>query len=266
MRGNLGHRGSSSAQRDFLTRQADLLRFSGGCVLFRHIQASLFSKEFDIEHIIPQARLLDDSFSNKTLEARSINIEKSDATARDYVESKYGQQGLDEYTKKVENLFKSKVISKSKRDKLLMCEADIPSGFIERDLRNTQYIAKKACEILEEIVREVVPTTGSVTDRLRQDWQLVDMMKELNWEKYDALGMTYTIQDKDGRVIRKIKDWTKRNDHRHHAMDALTIAFTKRCFIQYLNNLNARSDKSGSIYAIEKKELEYINGHLRFVI
>lgn len=228
-------------------------------------QERLFSKEFDIEHIIPQARLFDDSFSNKTLEARHINIEKSDATARDYVESKYGQQGLEEYTKKVENLFKSKVISKSKRDKLLMCEADIPSGFIERDLRNTQYIAKKACEILEEIVREVVPTTGSVTDRLRQDWQLVDVMQELNWEKYDALGMTYTIKDKDGRVIRKIKDWTKRNDHRHHAMDALTIAFTKRCFIQYLNNLNARGDKSGSIYAIEKKELERINGHLRFV-
>jgi CRISPR-associated endonuclease Csn1 len=33
----------------------------------------IFSKEFDIEHIIPQARLFDDSFSNKTLEkGRSI--------------------------------------------------------------------------------------------------------------------------------------------------------------------------------------------------
>jgi CRISPR-associated endonuclease Csn1 len=38
-------------------------------------------------------------------------------------------------------------------------------------------------------------------------------------------------------------------------MDALTIAFTKRSHIQYLNNLNARSDKSGSIYGIEVKEL-----------
>lgn len=36
----------------------------------------LFSKAFDIEHIIPQARLFDDSFSNKTLEARQVNIEK----------------------------------------------------------------------------------------------------------------------------------------------------------------------------------------------
>ena len=41
----------------------------------------LFSKEFDIEHIIPQAKLFDDSFANKTLEARQINIEKSNKTA-----------------------------------------------------------------------------------------------------------------------------------------------------------------------------------------
>ena len=31
-------------------------------------QEKLFSKEFDIEHIIPKAKLFDDSFSNKTLE------------------------------------------------------------------------------------------------------------------------------------------------------------------------------------------------------
>lgn len=36
----------------------------------------LFSKEIDIEHIIPQARLFDDSLSNKTLEYKAINIEK----------------------------------------------------------------------------------------------------------------------------------------------------------------------------------------------
>ena len=48
-------------------------------------------------------------------------------------------------------------------------------------------------------------------------------------------------------------------------MDALTVAFTKRSYIQYLNNLNARSDKSGSIYAIEQKELyRDKHGKLRF--
>lgn len=226
----------------------------------------LFSKEFDIEHIIPQARLFDDSMSNKTIEARQANIEKGSATAYDYVLGKYGKQGAEEYKQRVDKMLEDGKISKTKQKKLLMREQDIPKDFIKRDLRDSQYIARKAREILESMVRTVVPTTGSVTDRLREDWQLVDVMKELNWDKYDRLGLTETITDHDGRQIRRIKDWTKRNDHRHHAMDALTIAFTRHSFIQYLNNMNARSDKSSSIYGIEQKELyRDSHGKLRFV-
>lgn len=199
----------------------------------------LFSKEFDIEHIIPQAKRFDDSFANKTLEVRQINLEKSNLTAFDFVKAKYGEQGLEDYRKRIETC----KLGKAKVKNLLTTEKDIPEGFINRDLRDTQYIAKKAREMLEEIVPFVVPTTGSVTDRLREDWQLVNVMQELNWDKYNRQNLTETYQDKDGRTVKRIKDWTKRNDHRHHAMDALTIAFTKRSFIQYLNNLNARVRK-----------------------
>lgn len=192
----------------------------------------LFSKDFDIEHIIPQARLFDDSFSNKTLEVKSINIEKGSKTAYDFVEEKYGEQGLQEYLNRCEVLFRDK---KTKLRKLKMQESEIPEGFIDRDLRNTQYIAKKALSMLNEICRRVVATTGAITDELREDWQLVDVMKELNWEKYKVLGLVEYFEDNDGRLIGRIKDWTKRNDHRHHAMDALTVAFTKDVFIQYFN-------------------------------
>ena len=215
----------------------------------------LFSDKFDIEHIIPKARLFDDSFSNKTLEKRDANIEKGNSTAFDYVSAKYGDDGIVNYINKVDDLFAQKIISKTKHDHLLMKESEIPSDFIQRDLRDSQYIARKACEILEEMVPFVVTTTGSITSRLREDWGLVNLMKELNWSKYDALGLTETYVDKNNNVVRNIKNWTKRNDHRHHAMDALTIAFTKRSIVQYLNNLNARSDKGGSIYGIECKEL-----------
>ena len=265
------------------------LQFNGYKTLYSNTyipREKLFSKEFDIEHIIPQAKLFDDSFSNKTLEVRQVNLEKGNLTAFDFVSGKYGEQELREYENRVEGLFKNQKISKTKRDKLLMREADIPSGFINRDLRDSQYIAKKAREILEGIVRFVVPTTGSITDRLREDWQLVDVMQELNWDKYNRLGLTEIIEGRDGQRIRRIKDWTKRNDHRHHAMDALTIAFTKRSFIQYLNNLNARvqkgvddyfdldlvewsklskEERTSAVYGIEKKELHRdSHGKLRF--
>ncbi len=215
----------------------------------------IFSKRFDIEHIIPQSRLFDDSFANKTLEVRDINIEKGNKTAFDYITSKYDDSYIAEYESRVEELFNKKVISRTKRNYLLMKEADIPSDFLERDLRDSQYIARKAREILEDIVPFVVTTTGAVTCRLREDWQLVNIMQELNWGKYNTIGLTESYTDKNGNIVQRIKDWSKRNDHRHHAMDALTIAFTKRSLVQYLSNLNAHSDKASSIYAIEQKEL-----------
>ena len=225
-------------------------------------QEKLFSKEFDIEHIIPQARLFDDSFSNKTLEVRSINIEKGNKTAYDFVKEKFGESGigngLEHYLKNIEDLFKLGKISKTKYNKLKMTEQDIPDGFIERDLRNTQYIAKKALSMLNEISHRVITTSGSVTDKLREDWQLVDVMKELNWEKYKALGLVEYFEDRDGRQIGRIKDWTKRNDHRHHAMDALTVAFTKDVFIQYFNNKNASLNPNTNEYAIKNKY--FLNG------
>lgn len=204
----------------------------------------LFTNKFNVEHIIPKAKLFDDSFSNKTLEVCDVNINKSNLTAYDYVCNKYPDY-KNEYLSRVDKLVADNVISKTKGKHLKMSEADIPQGFIERDIRDTQYIARKAKEMLEEVVADVVPTTGAVTQRLREDWQLIDILKELNWDKYEKAGKTsIRINSKTGARERVIEGWTKRNDHRHHAMDALTIAFTKRSYIQYLNNLNARADKS----------------------
>lgn len=200
----------------------------------------LFSRRFDIEHIIPQARLFDDSQSNKTLETREVNIVKGDRTAMDYVLDTYGETEAEQYRQRVAFLFGGK--SKKLRN-LTTTEADIPKDFLNRDLSDTQYIARKAKEILMQVTRTVVPTIGAITARLREDWQLIDVMKELNLPKYKELGLVETYDNRDGQPIQRIKDWSKRNDHRHHAMDALTVAFTRLEHIQYLNNVNAHRDE-----------------------
>lgn len=215
----------------------------------------LFSKKFDIEHIIPQAKVFDDSFSNKTLSVRQVNLDKSNDTAYDFLKKTLSEKDFIQYLGRVAKMYKDKNISKAKYNKLMMKASEIPESFIERDLRNSQYIAKKATQMLQEISRTVSTTTGSVTGRLRSDWHLINTMKELNMPKYEKLGLVETIEGKNGRPEKRIKGWTKRNDHRHHAMDALTVAFTKPAYIQYLNNLNARSDKTSSIYGIEQKHL-----------
>src|SRR5690554_226709 len=219
----------------------------------------LYSKEYDIDHIIPQSRLFDDSFSNKVLVPRQANLDKSNKTAFDYMSNK-NEQDFQNYTSVIEILYKEKKISKAKYQKLLKQESEIGDGFIDRDLRESQYIAKKAKELLFKITKSVVSTSGSITDRLREDWDLVNVMKELNLPKYRALGLTEMQERKFGQKVEIIKDWTKRNDHRHHAMDALTVAFTKHNHIQYLNYLNARKNENhklhGNIIAIENLETE----------
>lgn len=224
----------------------------------------LFSKQIDIEHIIPQSKLFDDSFSNKTIVYRQVNLEKGNQTAFDFIESKFGEEGLIKYKERVEMLYRQKevAISKAKYQKLHKKESEIGEGFIERDLRDSQYIAIKAKEMLFEITRSVVSTSGEVTARLREDWDLVNIMQELNFDKFKKLGLTEKIEKKDGSFKERIIDWSKRNDHRHHAMDALTIAFTKQSYIQYLNHLNARKNEKNKFHsvinAIEIKETNVV--------
>lgn len=238
----------------------------------------LFSKQIDIDHIIPQARLFDDSFSNKTVVFRKDNLKKGNRTAFDYIENEYGKEKADQFLKRIENLFelgrknKDEGISKAKFQKLQKTESEIGDGFIERDLRDSQYIAKKAKNMLYDITRSVVATSGSITDRLREDWDLVNIMQELNFDKFKKLGLTEKVQKKDGTFKERIVDWSKRNDHRHHAMDALTVAFTKHNHIQYLNYLNARYNETHkehrNIKGIEEKETHIIkedNGNSRRV-
>ena len=211
----------------------------------RHIESlkeAVMSGDITIEHIIPRALLFDDSFSNKTLEFSKENTEKSNRTGYDYVAT-LGDDKLNKYVSAVELLAKTGSISAKKRANLLTQTADIKSDFIARDLRETQYISKMAVQMLGCVVKSVVPTCGSISDRLRNDWGLVDVMKELNIPKYEKLGLVERFTDHHGNQQVKIKNWTKRNDHRHHAMDALTVAFTKRAYINYLNNLNSRVDK-----------------------
>lgn len=199
---------------------------------------------------------------------RSINLRKGNATAIDFIKDTYGEAALSEYKTRLDAYIKFYPERKAKYNKLQLHGAAIGEGFIERDIRDTQYIAKKAKAMLQQIVRNVVTTTGSITDRLRDDWGLVNIMQELSLEKYRMRGLTEMQETKDGNLKERIIDWSKRHDHRHHAMDALTIAFTRHSYIQYLNHLNARSHEdefTETVLRIQAKETKVgTDGKRRF--
>ncbi len=225
------------------------------------ITQALKGIEVDIEHIIPQSRLFDDSLNNKTLSHRKCNEEKGNMTAYDYMMSK-SQADFETYIERIEKLYKDKVISKSKRDKLLMPGNKIPQDFIDRQIRETQYISRKSREILLQVCRNIRTTSGPVTAILRRIWGWDEILMNLQLKKYKEEDLydiieIKEIQDEYGNIVQKkfIRGWSKRDDHRHHAIDALIVACTSQGFIQRINTLN-RDQTREEMYEDVKKQYD----------
>lgn len=221
--------------------------------------AAILGEEVEVEHIIPRSRLFDDSQSNKTLAHRKCNADKKDQTAYDFMRSKSDTE-FNDYAERINTLYKNHVIGKTKRDKLLMSEEKIPMDFIDRQLRQTQYISKKALELLQNICYNVWATSGNVTAELRHIWGWDEVLENLQLPKYRESGLIEIIEvgDKDNKQKKeKIIGWTKRDDHRHHAIDALTIACTKQGFIQRFNRLNSGKVRNDMLQEIENAKQNY---------
>ena len=222
------------------------------------VKEFLEGADVEIEHIIPRSLFFDDSFSNKVCACRKCNAEKGNRTAFDYMKQKSDNDFTD-YTRRIEDAYEKKEISKTKRERLLTAAKDIPQDFIDRQLRQSQYISRKAVEMLKQVCRNVWTTSGSVTDFIRHQWGYDNILHDLNFKRYKDAGETeIIISEHLGQIHQeeRIKNWTKRLDHRHHAIDALTIASTKQSYIQRLNHLNSSRDKMFQELEAQSKEVK----------
>ena len=238
----------------------------------------LFNRErYDIDHIIPQSRYFDDSFTNKVICEKSVNKEKGNRTAMEYFEAGSTTQNILNKEQFIEHA--NKYFFGRKRKNLLATQ--IPEDPIQRQIKDTQYISIRVREELNKIVgnENVKTTTGGVTDYLRNHWGMTDKFKVLLKERYETifpkiaeqefesyekeiqakikeyeenriefndvvLDKEHFIKRFEKEYIKKknnkwvIKGWSKRIDHRHHAVDALIIACTQPAHIKRLNDLN----------------------------
>ncbi len=240
--------------------------------------SELFNRErYDVDHIIPQSRYFDDSFTNKVICEKSVNKDKGNRTAMEYFETGSTIPSVISKTNFIEHV--NKLFYGAKRNNLLATK--VPEDPIARQMKETQYISVRVKEELNKIVgnENVKTTTGGVTDYLRNQWGLTDKFKtilkdryekvqpiiaELEYEKHTTLiekekkenkekDIPFTnvelskeqfiesfnrsfFQKKNNKLI--IKGWSKRIDHRHHAIDALVIACTEPAHVKRLNDLN----------------------------
>ena len=263
--------------RDKKLKDAQVVNQCIYCGYAFNLTEALSGDNFDVDHIVPKALLFDDSQTNKVLVHRSCNSTKTNQTAFDYI-SKKGNEELSKYIERVDDWFKRGIISYSKMQRLKVSfeeyterkklkketEADkrLWESFIDRQLRETQYISRKSKEILQQICNNVTTTEGTVTATLRNLWGWDDALMNLQMSKYKELGQTVIKEWTSEHGKRKhqkeeIENWSKRDDHRHHAIDALVIACTQQGFIQRINTLNASEVKNEMNKKVEEAAIVY---------
>jgi CRISPR-associated endonuclease Csn1 len=159
-------------------------------------QTALFgpTPEFQIEHILPYSRSLDDSYMNKTLCYVNENRLKGNETPYEYYD------GKEEYDRIKQRI---RVLPYPKRQKFLQKEVELDK-FIERQLNDTRYITREVVKYLKTLGVYVFGTKGQSTAELRHQWGL------------------NSILDLTGTGLKN------RDDHRHHAIDSIVVALTNK--------------------------------------
>ncbi|MBO7491685.1 MAG: type II CRISPR RNA-guided endonuclease Cas9 [Bacteroidales bacterium] len=247
--------------------------------------AKLFTSAYEIEHVIPQSRYFDDSFSNKVICEAEVNKLKDKLLGYEFIKAHHGEKvqlsqgkvveifSVEAYQKFVKDHYSS---NRPKMRKLLM--EDIPDDFIERQLNDSRYISKLVKGLLSNIVREkdangeweqeavsknVISCNGSITDRLKKDWGMNDVWNSIVLPRFKRLNQL-TGKDCFTKIINghEVPDMPlelqkgfnkKRIDHRHHAMDAIVIACTTRNHVNLLNNEAAHSKHNANRYQLQRK-------------
>ena len=227
----------------------------------------LFTQEYEIEHIIPQSRYFDDSFSNKVICEASVNRLKDNQLGLEFIKNHHGQKlenniqisSEADYIAFVKEYYANNY---SKRTKLLL--EDIPESFIERQLNDTRYISRTVKALLSNVVREdnefeatsknIITCSGSVTARLKRDWGLDAVWNSIIIPRFERMNIllnttSFTTWNEQYQKflptvpLELSKGFEKKRiDHRHHALDALVIACTTRDHVNLLNNLSAKTD------------------------
>lgn len=194
--------------------------------------SELFTKEIEIEHILPFSRTLLDAESNLTLAHSSCNAFKAERTPYEAFNSNPKGYNWDEIVLRANQL---KNISKKNKFSPTAIESfEKDSSFIARQLTDNQYIAKSALQYLKCIVdkqKDIWATNGSITKLLRDKWKMDSILCRNFTEKEVAFL---------GLKPEQIGNYKKnRFDHRHHAIDAIVIGLTDRNMVQRIATNNS---------------------------
>lgn len=218
---------------------------------------------FEIEHLCPQADDGSDTYNNLCLVDKNDNLGKGKMFPYEWFCLKYKDNP--EFVRDVLEKARKNTPQKAWRYEPDAREIYFDNGDKDetsRYLTDTRYVSKMAMRYLKAVIdykqnpneksieNRIFSVRGKQTDELRRRWNLQGL-------EYDLMGLDIPryfmlpeerINPKTGEIIDREKNpaWSKkpRIDHRHHAMDAITVA----CVDWWMINQMSDEDKMHKAY------------------
>ena len=184
----------------------------------------------EIDHILPFSKSLEDGMHNKVLCLTKENQDKKNRTPYEY----FTQTGKDWH--QFEIFVKSLHLKKAKSTRLLKKNFDENSvkEFRERNINDTAYMSvyikdfiQNNLELTHSGKKQVITINGTLTNMLRHNWGIGNK---------------------------------SRDNHLHHAVDAIIIAFATDSEVQRLSTLSAKKKEFQYTKSEEKaKQLKFVS-------
>ncbi len=180
--------------------------------------ADLFSGKFEIEHILPWSKTLDDKLSNKIIASKEANQKKGGKSPYEA----FGKSDAWEEIYDRASTLNIHTASRFKKDAMVRYEGD--NNPIARLLNDTRYMSKLAKEYLASILEnknKVFGVSGQLTALFRHSWGL-DLYK--NKDLPDLY----------------------RSSHAHHAIDAFVVGCLNRGVLKFASDIADKAEQIGS--------------------
>jgi CRISPR-associated endonuclease Csn1 len=216
-----------------------------------------------VEHIIPYSISLDDSFANKTLCMAATNNAKGDRTPFQFFGSDHA--AWEDAKTRAKSLLPYK-----KYERFIAESNPALNDFISRQLNDNRYSSRIALTYLQHVCSSVRVSRGELTSKLRRQWGLDgilspsipvtsigdgayviclngenEILEIKSWDagrykqdlkSFEKKGLAATGYVKSGQFYFD----KQRDDHRHHAIDAIVVACSTIGALQNLSKLHHR--------------------------
>ncbi|MEN9856224.1 MAG: hypothetical protein RLZZ157_1350, partial [Pseudomonadota bacterium] len=180
------------------------------CLRTIGLEQALGGGEIEVDHVLPFSKSYDDGLANKVLCHRECNRRKRNQSPAQAFGNDPAWPAI---------LANAQTLGKSRAWRFAPDaweRFNDRGGFLGRQLNETQHLARVARAYLECLTPNVWVVTGQLTALMRGKWGLNGLMNDDNRKN--------------------------RNDHRHHAIDAITIGCISRGLLNRVSAATARAE------------------------